>query len=156
MTELEISDVLLDQDLVQQRLTSDGLCRETVIRALLVQLRERRHLISCSIRRLRPYQRVLVIRDERLLEIRREIASVASSAGEGFTGLAALASLDDLAEAGNVKPSMLQDVLAGRPMECDAIVDAPRRIGQTNGVPTPSLDVVSALLGGLDGALREG
>jgi len=91
-----------------------------------------------------------------LLEIRREIASVASSAGEDFTGLAALASLDDLAEAGNVKPSMLQDVLAGRPMECDAIVDAPRRIGQANGVPTPSLDVVSALLGGLDGALREG
>src|SRR5712664_1751252 len=40
-----------------------------MVRALFVQLRERGYLIPCAIRRFSPDQRVLVVRDERLLKI---------------------------------------------------------------------------------------
>jgi 2-dehydropantoate 2-reductase len=48
------------------------------------------------------------------------------------------------AKLGAFKPSMLQDVEAGRPIELDAIVGAVREIGQRLGVATPNID---ALLG---------
>jgi len=45
---------------------------------------------------------------------------------------------------GSIKPSMLQDVEAGRTLELDAIVSAVREIAQRVGVATPNID---ALLG---------
>ena len=45
---------------------------------------------------------------------------------------------------GRIKPSMLQDVQAGRTLELDAIVSAVREIAQRVGVATPNVD---ALLG---------
>ena len=45
---------------------------------------------------------------------------------------------------GAMKPSMLQDVEAGRAVELDALVAAVRELGQITGVPTPYTD---ALLG---------
>jgi 2-dehydropantoate 2-reductase len=45
---------------------------------------------------------------------------------------------------GAFKTSMLQDVEAGRPIELDALLAAPREIGRAAGVPTPNMD---ALLG---------
>jgi 2-dehydropantoate 2-reductase len=45
---------------------------------------------------------------------------------------------------GSFKPSMLQDVQAGRPIELDAIVAVVREIAQRVDVPTPTID---ALLG---------
>lgn len=45
---------------------------------------------------------------------------------------------------GAMKPSMLQDVQAGRAVELDALVGAVRELGQITGVPTPYTD---ALLG---------
>jgi 2-dehydropantoate 2-reductase len=45
---------------------------------------------------------------------------------------------------GAFKTSMLQDVEAGRPIELDALLAAPREIGRAMGVPTPNMD---ALLG---------
>ena len=45
---------------------------------------------------------------------------------------------------GSFKTSMLQDTLAGRPIELDAIVAAVHEIGARVGVETPSID---ALLG---------
>jgi len=83
------------------------------------------------------------------MQIRREIAAAAAADGTDLAGHPALALWEDMQLATPVKPSMLQDVLAGRPMEIDAIVDAPRRIAARHGVPTPALDVVSALIGGL-------
>ena len=41
---------------------------------------------------------------------------------------------------GAFKPSMLQDVEAGRPIETDALLGAVREIGQHVGLPTPHLD----------------
>jgi 2-dehydropantoate 2-reductase len=45
---------------------------------------------------------------------------------------------------GSFKPSMLQDVEAGRPIELDAIVTVVREIAQRLQIATPNLD---ALLG---------
>jgi 2-dehydropantoate 2-reductase len=45
---------------------------------------------------------------------------------------------------GSFKPSMLQDVEAGRALELDAIVAVVREIAQRVGVATPNID---ALLG---------
>ncbi len=44
------------------------------------------------------------------------------------------------------KTSMLQDLEAGRPMEIDALVTAVQELGRLVGVPTPTIDVVLALV----------
>lgn len=44
------------------------------------------------------------------------------------------------ARLGAFKTSMLQDVEAGRPIELEALVGAPREIARRVGVPTPALD----------------
>ena len=51
------------------------------------------------------------------------------------------------------RPSMLQDVLAGRPMEVDAILGQTHAFGRALGVPTPTLDVVLPLARGLNRAI---
>ena len=49
------------------------------------------------------------------------------------------------ARLGSFKPSMLQDVEAGRPIELDALVGAPREIAARHGVATPALDQIYAM-----------
>jgi 2-dehydropantoate 2-reductase len=46
---------------------------------------------------------------------------------------------------GDFKPSMLQDVQAGRPLELDALTGAVREIGAIVGVPTPYVDALHGL-----------
>ena len=49
------------------------------------------------------------------------------------------------ARLGAFKTSMLQDVEAGRPIELEALVGAPREIGGRLGIPTPNIDTLYAL-----------
>ena len=56
----------------------------------------------------------------------------------------------------NAKPSMLQDVEAGRSVEVDSILGQIVAFGRDVGVPTPKAEVVLPLLRGLDAWLREG
>lgn len=49
------------------------------------------------------------------------------------------------ARLGAFKSSMLQDVEAGRPIEVEALLGAPREIARRAGVPTPQLDRLYAL-----------
>jgi 2-dehydropantoate 2-reductase len=49
------------------------------------------------------------------------------------------------ARLGAFKPSMLQDVEAGRPIEVEALLGAPREIARNVGVPTPRLDRLYAM-----------
>ena len=49
------------------------------------------------------------------------------------------------ARLGAFKSSMLQDVDAGRPIEHEALLGAPREIAQRAGVPTPQLDRLYAM-----------
>jgi 2-dehydropantoate 2-reductase len=46
---------------------------------------------------------------------------------------------------GAFKTSMLQDVEAGKIVEIDALLSAPREIGARVGVPTPHLDTLLGL-----------
>jgi 2-dehydropantoate 2-reductase len=48
------------------------------------------------------------------------------------------------------KPSMLQDALAGRPMELDAVVGQVQHFARQSAVSTPTLDLVHTLLRGLN------
>jgi len=48
--------------------------------------------------------------------------------------------MDVTARLGAFKTSMLQDVQAGRPIELEALVGAPREIARRHGIETPSLD----------------
>ena len=47
---------------------------------------------------------------------------------------------------GSFKTSMLQDTLAGRPLEIDALVGAVREIGQHLGLATPNIDALLGLV----------
>jgi 2-dehydropantoate 2-reductase len=44
------------------------------------------------------------------------------------------------------KPSILQDLEAGRPMEVDAILTVPQELARAAGVPTPALDLLLPLV----------
>jgi 2-dehydropantoate 2-reductase len=52
-------------------------------------------------------------------------------------------------------PSMLQDVLLGRPLEVEAHIGQTQAFGREKGVPTPTIDIVLPLLRALDKSLRE-
>jgi 2-dehydropantoate 2-reductase len=49
------------------------------------------------------------------------------------------------ARLGAFKTSMLQDVEAGRTIELEALVGAPREIGRRVGIPTPNIDTLYGL-----------
>lgn len=44
------------------------------------------------------------------------------------------------------RPSILQDLQAGRPMEIDALYSVPLELGRLAGVPTPNLDLIVSLI----------
>jgi len=50
------------------------------------------------------------------------------------------------AAVGAHKTSMLQDLELGRPMEIDALVTAVQELGRVTGQPTPTIDIVLALV----------
>jgi len=54
--------------------------------------------------------------------------------------------IDGAAAVGSHRTSMLQDLERGRPMEIDAVVSAVQEMGRLVGVPTPTIDVVLALV----------
>lgn len=44
------------------------------------------------------------------------------------------------------RPSILQDLMAGRPMEIEALYGVPLELARTLGVPTPTLDLIASLI----------
>lgn len=52
-----------------------------------------------------------------------------------------------------IRPSMLQDIASGRPMEVEAILGQLQAFGQDAGIPTPVLDMLVALARGLNRSL---
>lgn len=55
--------------------------------------------------------------------------------------------IDGGAAVGAHRTSMLQDLLAGRPMEIDALVASVQELGRLTETPTPTIDTVLALVG---------
>ncbi len=82
----------------------------------------------------------------------REVLAVA--AAEGWD-LAADVDVDAAVRPagalGGGRPSMLQDVLAGRPTEVEALLGQPAAFAKAHGLATPVVDVVLALMRGLTG-----
>jgi 2-dehydropantoate 2-reductase len=60
------------------------------------------------------------------------------------------------ARLGAFKTSMLQDVEAGRPIELEALLGAPREIAERFGIPTPALDRLYATTRLLDESVASG
>jgi 2-dehydropantoate 2-reductase len=54
--------------------------------------------------------------------------------------------MDGAAAIGAHRTSMLQDLDRGRPMEIDALVTAVQEMGRLVDLPTPTIDVVLALV----------
>ena len=54
--------------------------------------------------------------------------------------------IEGAAGVGAHKTSMLQDLERGRPMEIDALVTAVAELGRMVGVPTPTIDLILALV----------
>jgi 2-dehydropantoate 2-reductase len=79
-----------------------------------------------------------------MAEAMTELAAVGAAIGCAITE----SSEDRMAvtaRLGSFKPSMLQDVEAGRQIELEALVGAPREIAARHGVPTPALDRIYAM-----------
>ena len=86
---------------------------------------------------------------DRLLEpAMREIAAIASAAGYGdvVDEAAVQDTLHGTPETSPFRPSMLQDMEAGRPMEVAVILGAPLKVGSEKGVETPLLSRLYDLL----------
>jgi 2-dehydropantoate 2-reductase len=80
-------------------------------------------------------------------EVVSEVLAVATAHGVAVTESAVHATVDHaLDHHKDHKPSMLQDLLAGRPTEIDAICGAPLRAGVALGVATPLIQALHALV----------
>lgn len=83
-----------------------------------------------------------------------EAAAVAASDGIHLDPAERNAVFDKImqADAANNKASLLADLAAGRPTEVDYIYGTAIRIGERNGVPVPTLKLLSALIKGKEAA----
>ncbi|MDA0786255.1 MAG: 2-dehydropantoate 2-reductase [Proteobacteria bacterium] len=77
----------------------------------------------------------------------REAMDVGTALGLPMT-MSAEARIDLGAELGEFKPSILQDLERGRPLEIDAMVTVVSEMGAIANIPTPTVDTVLALLRG--------
>ncbi len=84
----------------------------------------------------------------------QEVIAVAASVGvELDTNVDEF--LDSLQKRAEIPTSTLQDVRNGRPLELDALTNSVVDIGRLTGVPTPYLEVMSALAGMLNRRIIE-
>lgn len=89
------------------------------------------------------------------VDVMKEALNVAAALGWDFR---AEVDAEKVARRGapGQRPSMLQDVLSGRPMEIEAILGQIQAFAREKNVPVPCTDVVMPLLRGLDTWLRKG
>ncbi len=87
-------------------------------------------------------------------DLMNEVIAVASALGAN-AGATAEERIAVTRGLGIVRSSMLQDVLAGRPLELTPLVRAVALLGEIVGVKTPTLDVIYALTRLLDERIRE-
>ncbi|MGZ5259203.1 MAG: ketopantoate reductase C-terminal domain-containing protein [Burkholderiales bacterium] len=89
--------------------------------------------------------------------IMRETLDVAAAVGSDLRSEIDVEKVAGRATAGPApKPSMLQDVLLGRPLEVEAHLGQTQAFARERKVPVPTIDLVLPLLRGLDRSLRAG
>lgn len=80
-----------------------------------------------------------------------EAARIASAEGVDMSDLDLAQTLEDLCRAtANNRVSMLQDIMAGRPTEIDAICGEVVKRGEALGIPTPRNQTLHALVKGIE------
>jgi 2-dehydropantoate 2-reductase len=84
-----------------------------------------------------------VVRDAAIAAA-REVMAVAAAYGYPITGTTPEDRIARSSKIGH-RPSILQDMEAGRPMEIDAMFTVPLQLARAAGVPTPCLDLTIAL-----------
>ena len=87
--------------------------------------------------------------------IMQETLDVAAALGWDMRSEINVAQAVKRADAQPFRSSMLQDVLAGRPLEVEALIGQTQAFGRETGVATPYIDAVLPLLRGLDRSLRQ-
>jgi len=89
------------------------------------------------------------------MEIMRESLNVAAATGWDLRKEIDVEKVASRATPGPAStPSMLQDVLLGRPVEVEAHLGQTQAFGREAGVVTPTIDIILPLLRGLDRTLR--
>jgi 2-dehydropantoate 2-reductase len=90
-----------------------------------------------------------------MLSVMHESLAVSKACGYDLDGQVDLEqAIDPEARARTHRASMLQDALQGRAMETEAILGQVADFARQHAVATPSIDVVLALLRGLDRSFR--
>jgi 2-dehydropantoate 2-reductase len=90
-----------------------------------------------------------------MLSVMHETLAVSKACGYDLSGQVDLEqAIDPQARARTHRASMLQDALQGRAMETEAILGQVADFGRQHDVATPSIDIVLALLRGLDRSFR--
>jgi 2-dehydropantoate 2-reductase len=89
------------------------------------------------------------------INLGRETLAVAAALGWDLRAEINMEHLVSGAERGGPRPSMLQDVLLGRPLETEAILGQTQAFAREARVAVPTIDVILPLLRGLDRASRE-
>lgn len=91
------------------------------------------------------------------IEIMRETLNVAAAMGWDLRNEVDVEKIASRATAGpSSPPSMLQDVLLGRPLEVEAHIGQTQAFAREKGVPVPTIDIILPLLRGLDRTIRRG
>ncbi|MFO1148369.1 MAG: 2-dehydropantoate 2-reductase [Alsobacter sp.] len=92
------------------------------------------------------------------VRIVQEVLAVARAEGADLAGEVDLAEFRKPPGQGRGagRPSMLQDVIAGRPTEVESILGQVQAFAREHGVPVPAIDVILPLMRGLDRAVRAG
>ena len=85
--------------------------------------------------------------------IAEEVLACAAATGCDLRASVDVASMVQQGKAG-VRPSMLQDVLQGRPIEVEAQLGQIQEFAREMAVPVPTIEVLLPLLRGLDRSLR--
>jgi 2-dehydropantoate 2-reductase len=92
---------------------------------------------------------------DQMMAVMHEVLAVAAALGWDLRAEVDVPAIARRGKPGQ-RPSMLQDVLQGRPIEVEALFGQIHAFAHQAGVPVPTMDAILPLLRGLDRALRGG
>lgn len=88
-----------------------------------------------------------------LIRVMHEVVETAVAMGWDLRADLSIEALTGVGKRG-MRPSMLQDVLKGRPLEVEALLGQIHAFAHEARVPVPAMDVILPLLRGLDASVR--
>lgn len=84
-----------------------------------------------------------------------DVSKVAAAEGHDFDGgTESIHMVEKFKKMPHIRSSMLNDVLAGKPMEVEVILGIPAMLAKKHGIEVPTLDSIYSLVKGLDDMIR--